>query len=91
MYSWNSLQTVTLSPRIGGENPRTGARAVPAGECCPGGAGPARATRPLGHLAAGAAARLTPQHSGYFRLPCPDAAFPFPAFPQNATALPEQQ
>lgn len=49
---------------------------------------------PAGALAtapAGAAARLTPQRSGWFRLPCPDAAFPLPAFPQNAAAFPEQQ
>lgn len=43
---------MTLKPPGRREEPGTDARAVPAGKCCPGRAGPARAARPLGHLAA---------------------------------------
>lgn len=82
---------MTLSPRVGGKSPGTGARAVTPGECCPGRAGPARATRPLWHLAAvpaGAAARLTPAALGLVSPALSGCGVSFPSFSPKRGCLP---
>lgn len=93
-YSRHFPGRMTLSLRVGGKSPGSGARVMPAGEYCPGRAGPARATRLRGHLAAvpaGAAARLTPAALELVSPALSGCGVSFPGFFPNAAAFPEQQ